>query len=88
MVLVRDGEDDATRFNVGVAVATVVGGGNLAPLVEVTVYDTLVECSVIEYESVAPFLPVPLLLGVPVLPPAPAGLPLPLVIPSPSPLAE
>lgn len=50
MVLVKDGEDDETRFKAGVAVvaATVVGGGNLAPLVEVIVYDTLVECSVME----------------------------------------
>lgn len=48
MVLVKDGEDDATRFTVGVVVATLLGGGNLAPLVEVIVYDTLVECSVIE----------------------------------------
>lgn len=98
VVLFRDGEDDGIRFAVVVGVVdaelvviVVVGGGNLGPLVvEVIVYDTPIECSVIEYECAVPFFTVLLLLllldGPLVLLP-PAGLPL-LVIPRPSPLTE
>lgn len=97
MVLVKDGEDDATRFVVVVGVVdaelllAAVGGGNLGPLgLVVTVYGMPVECSVIEYECVVPFFTALLLLVLldrPLVLLLPAALPL-LVIPRPSPLTE